>query len=154
MLRVIKHGAITEDTWLPIEPEAAEAPAGGICTLEQWQALADKHNSAVQIEPGDGIDALLNHLNQLALVTVNFPVFTDGRAFSYARELRQRGYTGELRATGHFLPDQLTYLHRVGCDSFAPAEDADWNEYLGREHDFSVHYQAAIDEPQPLFQRR
>ena len=85
---------------------------------------------------------------------VNFPVFTDGRGFSYARELRERGLRGELRAGGHFIRDQLTYLQRCGFNAFQMADEAELEAALASLADFSEHYQASIDQPLPLFRRR
>lgn len=153
MPRLIKDGIVCDDRW---QPAAAEAPnsATQICTLEQWQSLADKAGSAVQLEPGDGVEALLADLDKIALVSINFPVFTDGRGFSYARELRERGFEGELRATGNFLRDQLTYLRRVGFNAFAPANADDLDNMLAYLNMFSEYYQASVDQPLPLFRRR
>ena len=123
-------------------------------TLDQWMVLADKSGSALQHAPGQAPAPLLPYLVEIELDAVNLPVFTDGRGFSYARELRERGYRGELRATGHFLRDQLTYLRRCGFDAFQMADETDLEAALERLEDFSEHYQASIDQPLPLFRRR
>ncbi len=154
MSRLIRQGQISSDTWLPPAADAPVAPESHLPTLNQWQALAEKTGSAVQIEPGDGINELLPMLAAISLVAVNFPLFTDGRGFSYARELRQRGYQGELRAVGEFLPDQLHYLRRCGFDAFQFNDESRLEEGLRQLDIFSEHYQGAIDEPQPLFRRR
>jgi uncharacterized protein (DUF934 family) len=96
----------------------------------------------------------MEHLDDLALVVINFPVFTDGRGFSYARELRERGFKGELRASGNFIRDQLTYLRRCGFNAFSMADDAQLASALDSLSDFSESYQAAPDQPLPLFRRR
>jgi uncharacterized protein (DUF934 family) len=154
MPRIIKYGTITEDQRPGVDPDSAQPASGQVCTLEQWQQLPDKRGSAVQLEPGQPPAPLLDHLDQLELVVIHFPVFTDGRGFSYGRELRERGYSGELRAAGHFMRDQLTYLVRCGFDAFQMADDADLEAALSSLEDFSEHYQAAIDKPLPLFRRR
>ena len=154
MPRLIKHGAIVQDEWLPVDANADTSEVHQILSLEQWQALSDKSSRAVQLEPGQEPDPLFEHLAQLPLVAINFPVLTDGRGFSYGRELRERGFKGELRACGHFIRDQMTYLHRCGFDAFQPADESDMEEALVRISDFSEHYQAAIDKPLPLFRRR
>jgi len=59
-----------------------------------------------------------------------------------------------LRACGQFLRDQKTYLHRVGFDAFQMADESGLEEALASLEDFSEHYQAAIDQPLPLFRRR
>jgi uncharacterized protein (DUF934 family) len=154
MPRLIKHGGITEDTWWPLDPKSALPTVGQICTLEQWLQLTDKHGSAVQLESGQTPTPLFDYLGQILLVIIHFPVFTDGRGFSYGRELRERGYRGELRAGGHFIRDQLTYLQRCGFDSFQMSDDSNLEAALASLGDFTEHYQAAIDQPLPLFRRR
>ena len=57
-------------------------------------------------------------LDGFARIDLNFPKFTDGRAFSQAFLLRRRlGFSGELRATGDVLIDQLLQMKRSGFDS-------------------------------------
>ena len=143
MPRLIRDGAIVEDT-------RSAAP----CTLADWVALPDKSHSAVQLEPGDDLSLLLDHLDSIDLVAINFPGFMDGRGFTYARELRERGFTGEIRAVGHFIRDQLTYLARVGVNAFEPAGELDLDEAIASLADFSEFYQASTNEPLPLFRRR
>ena len=73
---------------------------------------------------GQNIVQLANDADpqQLALegvdrIELNFPKFTDGRAFSQAFLLRRRlGFTGEIRATGDVLVDQLAQMERSGFD--------------------------------------
>lgn len=154
MPKLIKHGVIVEDEWQPLDAAAETGSGNQILSLEQWLALADKSGRGVQLEPGQEPDPLFDHLAQIPLVAINFPVLTDGRGFSYGRELRERGYTGELRACGHFIRDQMTYLNRCGFDAFQPADESELEEALVRLADFSEHYQAAIDKPLPLFRRR
>lgn len=154
MPRLIKNGAITDDQWLPADADSAMMSASQVCSLEQWLQLEDKSGSAVQLEPAEGPAPLFDSLAQIELIVINFPVFTDGRGFSYARELRERGYQGELRATGHFIRDQLTYLARCGFDAFQMADESQLEASLASLSDFTESYQAAIDQPQPLFRRR
>ena len=56
-------------------------------------------------------------LEGVARVQLNFPKFSDGRAFSQAFLLRRRlGFKGEIRATGDVLVDQLAQMKRSGFD--------------------------------------
>ena len=152
MPRLIKHGAIVEDDWLPAQEDGAGD--AHILTLEQWTQRADKQGLAVQLEPGQAPSPLFDVLQEIPLIAINFPVFTDGRGFSYGRELRERGFTGELRACGHILPDQMTYLRRCGFDAFQLADESRLEEALAGLADFDEYYQASIDQPLPLFRRR
>ena len=154
MPRLIKDGVIVEDGWREADEDLQRPAADQVATLDQWLWLEDKSGSAVQLEPGQAPAPLLDHLDELALVVINFPVFTDGRGFSYARELRERGFKGELRASGNFIRDQLTYLQRCGFNAFKMADEEQLASALDSLADFSEAYQAAPDRPQPLFRRR
>jgi uncharacterized protein (DUF934 family) len=154
MPRLIKHGCIADDSWAPLNPDLTSPAPGQICSLEQWLQLVDKNGSAVLLEPGQDPAPLLEYLAQIALIVINFPVFTDGRGFSYARNLREHGYRGELRAAGHFIRDQLTYLRRCGFDAFQLADESELEAALASLGDFTEFYQAAVDQPLPLFRRR
>jgi uncharacterized protein (DUF934 family) len=89
------------------------------------------------------------------VIALNFPAFTDGRSYSNARLLRDRyKFKGELRAIGDVLRDQLFFMARCGFDAFAIRADKDPEDALQSLKDFSVTYQAATDEPLPLFRRR
>ena len=108
-------------------------------------ALEQTNASAVRIEPGDDARALLPHLERLALVEVNFPSFGDGRGYSAARILREAGYTGELRAVGDVLVDQLSHMRRCGFDSFAPDTPLDEDDARRAFATWEHVYQHAAD---------
>jgi len=80
------------------------------------------------------------------LITLHFPKFSDGRAYSQARLLRERlGYQGELRATGNVLQDQAPFMLRCGFDSFE-SDQKGFGEALARARTlFSVVYQPTED---------
>jgi len=94
----------------------------------------------------DDVMQVQDRLATAKLVVLNFPKFTDGRAYSQARLLRERlGYTGELRATGAVLRDQLPFLLRCGFDSFE-SEQPGFAEALEKARGlFSVVYQPVGD---------
>lgn len=142
MPKLIRNGAIVQD----------DAPE--VLDLEQWLESAEKSQRAVVLEPGETLAPLLEHLNEIPMVLINFPAFMDGRGFSYARELRERGYTGEIRAVGHFIRDQLTYLGRCGFNAFQMEDETLLEDALKSLSVFTEYYQASINEPQPLFRRR
>lgn len=116
--------------------------------------LDQSNATAVRIEPGDDARALLPHLERIALVEVNFPAFGDGRGYSAARILREHGYTGEIRAVGDVLVDQLGNMRRCGFDAFQP--DVALNEADAKAA-FSTWpevYQAAADGKNPIWNLR
>ena len=94
----------------------------------------------------DDVALLAGEIDRLNLIVLNFPKFTDGRAYSQARLLRERlGYRGELRATGAVLRDQLPFLLRCGFDSFE-SDQPGFAEALAKARTlFSVVYQPTLD---------
>lgn len=122
-------------------------------TLDAFLAGQTNAN-AVRLEAGDDARALLPHLAQLALIEVGFPSYRDGRGYSAAAILREGGYTGELRAAGDVLVDQLPLMRRCGFDSFAPEAEID-EDTLRRSLDrYDVQYQASTDGAAPIWKRR
>jgi len=117
--------------------------------------LAEQTNAtAVRLEAGEDARALLPYLDRLALIEVSFASFRDGRGYSAGRILREGGYTGELRAQGDVLVDQLPLMRRCGFDSFAPEAEID-AEVLRRSLDrYDYRYQPAADAVVPVWKRR
>ena len=147
----------------PAEGRGPEA--GGMIRLRDDEPVADPavtvdacceqtNAVAVRIEPGDDARDLLPYLDRLALVEVNFPAFGDGRGYSSARILREAGFTGEIRAVGDVLLDQLAYMRRCGFDAFHPDRPIDAeaaNEALER---WDHVYQPTTDGRSPIWQLR
>jgi uncharacterized protein (DUF934 family) len=102
---------------------------------------------AVSLSNTDPVEDLVPHVGRLRLIVLQFPKFSDGRAYSQARLLRGRmGYTGELRASGNVLQDQALFMLRCGFDSFE-SEQAGFGEALAKARSlFSVVYQPAEDD--------
>ena len=144
MPRLIKDGQIVEDSW-----------SGDLLDLEELNAQAgDSKGLAVQLEPDQPPSAIEVDLDRLDLVAINFPAFMDGRGFSYARELRELGFTGEIRAVGSFIRDQIFYLQRCGFNAFELEDDSGLEDCLPALQDFSEAYQADVLQKEPLFRRR
>ena len=133
--QIIKGREVVADDWSVLrldEDEAAESavvPEGKIIVplavwLAQRDALAARADIGVWIGADERPETLKGELDKFAVVAVDFPKFTDGRGYSIAYNLRKRlGYTGELRAIGDVLRDQLFSMHRVGFDAYATRPD-------------------------------
>lgn len=98
------------------------------------------------------MDALGDAAKQFASIVVEFPAFTDGRGYSYARLLRERyGYEGELRARGDILTDQVAYFFRCGFDALTVENEATkkalQNDDLGSVKLFMQPIGASIEVP-------
>lgn len=116
--------------------------------------LGQSNATAVRLESGDDARALLPHLERLALVEVSFPKFRDGRGYSASRILREAGYTGELRAQGDVLVDQIPLMRRCGFDSFAPEAPVDEAVLAAALARYDDVYQIAADGQVPVWKRR
>lgn len=158
-MRVIKQRQIIDDSWQLLEPGAAVSASGDvIIDLDRWnaerQAFSGRAGRIGVCVRSDQTPDQIQALHELPLIAVQFPKFADGRGYSIARLLRDRlQYRGELRAVGDVLRDQLFYMARVGFDSFALKPGKDIEGALEAFNDFSVTYQAAADDPRPLFRR-
>lgn len=149
---LFKNGALSEDQWRHLA-DGEDAPPSGHCILplEWWQAERNVFQGSnvpvgISIAPGTNLDEIAADIPRLALIALPFPKFGDGRAFSMAVLLRERyGFTGELRATGDVLTDQLQLMMRCGFDAFEISNPHTQNAIReGRIAAFSHHYQAAL----------
>ncbi len=99
-------------------------------------------------------EALAAELPKWDAVAIEFPKYTDGRGYSLARLLRERyGYTGELRAVGDVLHDQLMFMERCGFDAYELKAGKDIQGALSAFEAIDVRYQPATDQPLPLWKR-
>lgn len=167
MPKIIKNGQVVVDHWQILKLDADQAPAsltlpdGDIMVpLAVWLArkaeiLSRNNPPGVWLDSHEDVESIASDLEHFVVIGVNFPKFTDGRGYSTARLLRDRySYRGEIRAIGDVLQDQLFYMKRCGIDAFALREDKDIEAALAGLSVFSETYQAAVDQPQPLFRRR
>ncbi|MBS0521564.1 MAG: DUF934 domain-containing protein [Proteobacteria bacterium] len=133
---------------MPLYKEGSTAPVvdTGLVPLAFADWLKEPEHPAVSLANTDPVEALEPHLGTLRLIVLHFPKFSDGRAYSQARLLRDRfGYRGALRATGGVLQDQLPFLLRCGFDSFE-SEQKGFGDALARARTlFSVVYQPVGD---------
>ena len=156
---IIKDQTIVSDDWQLVDKEATTIPAGkALLPLSLWQANKDNLNPATELglwlDSDESPQLITEDVNQFAVIAINFPAFADGRGFSYGRELReQHNFTGELRAVGDIIPDQLYFLSRCGFNAFA-LKDFNLEAALTVLSPFTDSYQAAVDQPIPLFNRR
>ncbi|RYY72583.1 MAG: DUF934 domain-containing protein [Comamonadaceae bacterium] len=100
------------------------------------------------------VDALTVALDGVDRIELDFPKFTDGRAFTQARLLRQRrGFKGDIRATGDVGIDQLVQMHRVGFSSAVLKEGKDPADAERQFAQYAAFYQGDAVVTQPLFAR-
>lgn len=110
----------------------------------QVNVLVVDNDADVAELPLDGVDR----------IELNFPKFSDGRAFSQAYLLRRRRkFTGDIRATGDVLVDQLVQMQRTGFSSAVLKEGKDIADAQRQFERFSAFYQADLVVPRPHFAR-
>ena len=161
MPQVLKDNRLIDDSWTLLTEDSESLPSGDILlSYSQWQTFSDQLDShdgsvGVIIEGNADIEDIIEPLLKLPLIAINFPKFADGRAFSSARLIRERyEYTGEIRAVGGFIRDQLYYLSRCGFNAFKFDDSVDLTESAKSLEDFSEAYQVSVDQESPLFRRR
>ena len=118
-------------------------------------AFLDQSNAtAVRIEAGEDARMLLPLLDRISLVEIDFPAFGDGRGYSAAQILREAGYTGEMRASGDVLVDQIAYMRRCGFDAFAPDAPIDPQVMSKSLERYDLVYQGTTDTRAPIWRSR
>jgi uncharacterized protein (DUF934 family) len=149
---LIKDGRPAIDPWTALDDGVEPAPgAPVIVSLERWRAdrdalIARDGPLGLRLASGQTPAEVAGDLSRFALVALEFPKFSDGRAFSYARLLRERyGFAGEVRAVGEVLHDQLLFMHRCGFDAFEIASEDAVERWLDALGEVSVWYQPTGD---------
>jgi uncharacterized protein (DUF934 family) len=153
--------AVVEDRYRRLE-ESAPIPAEGalLVSLARFKAdrdalLARPAPLGVWLASNEKPGAIADSLEHLALVALDFPVFSDGRAFSSARLLRERhGYKGEIRAIGDVLCEQLPFMIRSGFDTFDMKSPKALEEFRAVVGEVRVVYQPTGDGRPTAIDRR
>ena len=158
---LLKNGRVAEDAWQPIADDAPLPFDGGILiSFARFKAEPDRlagRNAALglRLKNTDDARALADHIGRIGLIVLEFPKYTDGRAYSQARILREElSYAGELRAAGNVLLDQLLFMQRCGFDAFEMARpDAElaWRKAVGT---FTLFNQPTGDGRATIFELR
>lgn len=164
--KLLSNGAVVFDHWQILDDnteitKASDIPAGKvIVSLTHWRDFhatlstrgSDKLGLLLQSDQSPRLIA--NELGQVSVVAINFPVFTDGRGYTYARELREQfGFEGEIMAVGDVLIDQLFAMRRCGFSTFILRKEEDVDIAKHYLSTFTFPYQGAVDDPRPIWHR-
>ena len=148
---LIKNGAYAEDAFATVTDDAPLPDGPAIVSLarfnkERAALLARNAPLGVRIKSDESPEILGDDVQRLSLIVLEFPKFRDGRGFSWARLLRTRlRFTGEIRAVGDFLYDQLAFMHRVGIDAFEVSGKITPEIFARALDEMSNVYQASAD---------
>ena len=162
MRQLLKDGHVVDDNWILAEDNLESLPSSGnvLLSTSQWQQFASELDQqqapvGVWLEGNEEIPDFIESLLQLPIIAIKFAKFVDGRGYSLARLLRERyHYSGELRAIGDIIRDQLYLLKHIGFNAFQPSQDIDLEQAAASLTDFSENYQSTNAQPIPLFRRR
>ncbi len=158
---LIKNGEQLSDPWSRLAEDAA-IPAEGplVVTLAQWrerrdELLARGGELGIRLTSSESPAGIADDLAHFALCALEFPAFTDGRAYSYARLLRERyGFEGEVRAVGDVLLEQLHFMQRSGFDAFELDSESAIEDWKIAQSDIDHCYQPTADGRRSLMQLR
>ncbi len=147
---VLKNNVLVPDKWIHAEADGELPNAGDVIVpfsrlLKEWGGLSERTGKlGVSFGNADRAEALATFLPRLSVIVLPFPAFNDGRAYSIARQLREMGYRGELRATGNVLPDQLQFMLQVGFDAFEIGERFSLETWQRASRQMSLAYQRGL----------
>lgn len=148
---LIRHGRLADDPWTTVADGDPLPEGPAIVTLARWQRDRDLLGErpaplGILLKSDQSPTAIAEDLDRFAVIALEFPKFTDGRAYSSARLLRERyRYAGELRAVGNVLRDQLLFMHRCGFDAFEVARPDAVHAFARALAEVTVFYQPAAD---------
>jgi len=158
---LITGDALIADSFTTVADEAPLPESGGaIVSLARFQKdrdalLARNAPIGVELKAAENPEALGDDLHRLSVVALDFPTFRDGRAFSWARLLRTRlGYTGQVRAVGKFIYDQINFQHRVGFDAWIVPEGFSLEQFRRALSEITNVYQPSTDGRRTIRQMR
>jgi len=147
---LLKNNVLVSDAWIHAEADGELPNAGDVIVpfarlLKQWGDLSARPDKlGVRFGNADKAEALATFLPRLSVIVLPFPAFNDGRAYSIARQLREMGYRGELRAAGNVLPDQLQFMLQVGFDAFEIGERFPLETWARASRQMSLAYQRGL----------
>lgn len=151
-MQLIKNGAFILDEWTTVADDEA-LPAGPvIVSLERWKnekaaLLARDGKIGIRLKSGEEPSQIAEFLDRLDVVALEFPIYRNGRSFSYAHLLRDRyNYKGEVRAVGNVLRDQFYYMVRVGFNALEVGDNITADIYRESIGTFTHSYQQSADD--------
>jgi len=151
---LLEDGRLVADDWAVVADDAPLPDAPAILTLARLRAEAVSGRNAklgLALDPATQPEEIADLLPRLSLIAVTLPKSKDGRAFTQARSLREHfAFQGEIRATGHVLPDHYRMLLRCGVSTVQVPEGADPAVWTRSADVVDIAYQPALDAGAPL----
>lgn len=152
-MALVKNNLVIEDNFTIVADETPLPKGDIVVSLTRWvddreSLLARSDGLGVLLKSDESPEKILGDLQFFQVIALDFPAYTDGRAYSYARLLRERySFDGEIRAVGDVLRDQVFAMHRCGFDAFEINADDDkaLQIWLDAQAEMSLFYQPTGD---------
>lgn len=161
---LMRDAQYVADTFIVLNDTDALPESGNVIVplarIEEAKARLQKSDARIGIHVPNTVKplALKALFNEVALISIAFPSFSDGRGFSIAKRLRRDGFTGTLRATGPLIADQYAHAKACGFDEIAVpdtlAARQDAKQWQGGAKAISLSYQRGYHRPATILDRR
>ena len=151
-MALVRNGRLVADVYTDardLDLVPADRPV--IVSLQQWQThrevlLASGQALGIRLQSDQSPSLVAGDLGHFSVVALEFPKFRNGRAYTHARMLRERfAFSGEVRAVGDVLQEQLNYMQRCGFNSFEISAADPLAAWQAVQNDHTVWYQATGD---------
>lgn len=146
---IVRDSGFEKDTW--------EAEGGLFIDLEKYgQDVMEREpaKTAIDIPNNVTIESLKGLFGSAGMIRIPFPSFADGRGFSLAKQLRQHGYEGRLRAKGHIIADQYGFARVCGFDEveidYEMAGRQPQEQWMAKIPNQDLSYQTRLMGERPL----
>jgi uncharacterized protein (DUF934 family) len=149
-----RDNAVAKDGWSHAETDEGSSqvilPLAAYLALSKEQRKAGANRLGVVIQPLESIDAIVEDLPNLSLIALAFPTYTNGTSNSKAAMLVEHyGFSGEIRAVGDVLFDQIPLMIRNGFTSFEIVNEPTISQLTsGKKGGIPFQYQPAA-RPSP-----
>lgn len=150
MATLFVDGALEEDSWVFVDgeqtvPEEEDVVVTLTLFQEEQEELQNRSSGrlGIYLEAGEQVDEIADHLGILSLVSLDFPTYADGRAFSKARLLWDKyGFIGQIRAYGDVRIDQISHMKRSGFNAFTVNHQPTIDQLIaGKDTGLTLYYQ-------------
>jgi len=158
---LIKETSLASDPWYHASDDTPLLPdVPATISLARWRAereniIRSGMDIGLRLASHEAAEDIAPDLTHFGIIILNFPAFTDGRAYSQARLIRDRfNFTGEIRATGDVLYDQLKMMQRCGFNAFDIKKKTDVDGFINALKEIDLFYQGATGAETSLRQAR
>ena len=161
---LMRDARFVDDTYVTVTDTDALPEIGNIIVsiarIEEVKTRLQNNDGRIGVHVSNTakLDQLKALFNEVALISIAFPSFSDGRGFSLAKRLRREGFSGTLRATGPLIADQYAHAKACGFDEIAIPDTLAARQDVGQwqrgASAISLSYQRGYHRPATILDRR